>query len=253
MEPLEVLRSHPLLSLLPDAELLRLRRRSVTRRWKKDDVVFHRGDPCVGVHAVVSGSLVTMIEGESGRTLTLGTYGPGGYVGALAATDGGSYHVTAAAREASCTLLLTLRDFNAAVASLQDARERIIGLLCNEIRNNLQFLETILFHDVSTRLARIILHLQRRHAVAVEALPTIRFSQKEIAGLLGCSREWVGKELGKWREAGIIDIGRSQMVVRDRSALDQIAAARRQESQTKARNRSARTSAAVAARPGHWP
>jgi len=52
----------------------------------------------------------------------------------------------------------------------------------------------------------------------------LRFSQREIATLLGISREWVGQELIKWREAGYIELRRSRLIVRNKPALERIIA-----------------------------
>lgn len=226
MEPLEVLRSHPLLSPLPDADILKLRQRSIPKRWRKGEVLFRKGDPCDRLYGVVSGSLITVLEAENGKSQTIGTYGPGTFVGAIAALDSGPYGVTAMAREASCTLLVALRDFKAALKSLPDSHDRIVRLLCNELRNNLDYLESFLFHDISARLARLILYLQDRLGTADLKLPSIRFSQRQVADQLGCSREWVGMELRKLRDAGIIDIGRNHLLVRDRAALERLVGAR---------------------------
>jgi CRP/FNR family cyclic AMP-dependent transcriptional regulator len=225
MEIMEVLRSHPLLSQLPDADLLKLRNRSVTRRWRKGQVIFRKGDPCGGLYGIVSGSIVTAIEADNGKRQALGAYGPGTYVGALAALDGGAHHVTALAREASCTLFLTLGEYNSALARIPDSADRVIRLLCTELRNNLRYLESYVFLDVPVRLARLMLYLQPHHAGPGEKLPPIGFSQQEIADLLGCSREWVSRELGRWRDAGIIDIGRRHLVIRDKVALSRIVGA----------------------------
>jgi CRP/FNR family transcriptional regulator, cyclic AMP receptor protein len=226
MEPLEVLRSHPLLSPLPDVDLLKLRKRAITKFWKKGEVLYRKGGACLGLHGVVSGSVVTVLEAENGKSQTIGAYGPGTYVGAVAVLDGGPFQVTAMAREASCTLFLTRRDFNAAMASLPGSHDRIIRLLCNELRNNLDYLESFLFHDISARLARLILQLQQRLGTAEAKLPSIRFSQRQVAEQLGCSREWVGRELGKLRDAGLIDIGRNHLLIRDRTALERMVGAR---------------------------
>jgi CRP/FNR family transcriptional regulator, cyclic AMP receptor protein len=226
MEPMEMLRSHPLLSPLSDADIRKLRQRSIPKLWRKGAVLFRKGDPCEGLHGVVSGSLVTMLEAENGKSQTIGTYGPRTYIGAVAAIDGGPYGVTAIAREASCTLFVPLRDFNAALKNLPDSHDRIVRLLCNELRNNLDYLESLLFHDVSARLARLILHLQDRLGKTDVKLPSIRFSQRQIAEQLGCSREWIGRELGKLRNAGIIDMGRNHLLIRDRAALERMVGAR---------------------------
>jgi CRP-like cAMP-binding protein len=212
--------------MLPEGELCQLRQWAVTKRWKKGDTLFRKGDACDGMHGVLCGSIVTFIEGENGKSRSIGTFAPGSHVGMLSVIDGGIRHVTAVAREESSTLFLPRRDFAAAVAGRPDLSARIIGLLCDEIRNNYAHLETMVFLDVPARLARLVLFLQQRHAMADEQskLPSIRFSHREIADRLGLSREWVGRELVKWREAGIVEVRRSQLVIRDASALERIRA-----------------------------
>jgi CRP-like cAMP-binding protein len=226
MQPMESFRAHPILSMLPEVELCKLRQRAITKRWKKGDALFYKGDACDGMHGVLSGSIVTFIEHENGNSQSIGTYGPGSYVGMLSLIDGGIRHVTAMVREESSTVFLPRRDFTAAVAGRPDLSARIIGLLCDDIRNNFAHLETMVFLDVPARLARLILLLLQRHAMPDEQskLPSIRFSQREIADRLGLSREWVGRELVKWREAGIVEVRRSHLVIRDTAALERIRA-----------------------------
>jgi CRP-like cAMP-binding protein len=59
--------------------------------------------------------------------------------------------------------------------------------------------------------------------------PSLRLSQGEVAAMLGLSREWVSRELVKWRDEGIIDLGRKRIVIRDRPALERIFAQGRSE------------------------
>src|SRR5262245_11575748 len=134
MTPLECLRANPLLSMLPEAELGKLCKRAVTRRWKKNEVLFRKGDACDGMHGVISGCIITVMESENGGSQSIGTYGPGGHVAMLGLFDGGVRHVTAIAHEDSCTLVLPRRDFTAAVASRPELKDRLIGMLCQEVR-----------------------------------------------------------------------------------------------------------------------
>jgi len=55
------------------------------------------------------------------------------------------------------------------------------------------------------------------------AASILRVSQAELARMLGVSREFVNKQLVTWRDAGIIELGRRRLVVRDREALEQLA------------------------------
>ena len=83
----------------------------------------------------------------------------------------------------------------------------------------------MIFLDVPARLAGLLLLLHHRYAVVDgdTKKPSIYFSQKEIAELLGFSREWVGRELVKLRKAGIVELRRSRLVVRDKVALEELA------------------------------
>ena len=78
--------------------------------------------------------------------------------------------------------------------------------------------------DVPARLARLVLSLHQRFVQSDDSMVLIRFTQSELAALLGLSREWVGRELIKWRDAHIIDLSRRRIVIRDRPALERILA-----------------------------
>jgi CRP-like cAMP-binding protein len=50
----------------------------------------------------------------------------------------------------------------------------------------------------------------------------VRLSQEELAQMLGVTREIVSRQLAIWREAGVVEIGRGWIKVRDGEALDRI-------------------------------
>jgi CRP-like cAMP-binding protein len=129
------------------------------------------------------------------------------------------------AREATCALCLDRREFNDVVASRSELRGHIIAFLCRGIRSLYESYERMVVLDVPARLAGLLLLLHQRYAVADgdAKQPSIYFSQKEIAELLGFSREWVGRELVKLRDAGIVELRRSRLVVRDTVALQELA------------------------------
>jgi CRP/FNR family transcriptional regulator, cyclic AMP receptor protein len=56
------------------------------------------------------------------------------------------------------------------------------------------------------------------------AEPTkIRFSQRELANMLGGSRESVNKCLRNWQRTGLVRISEGSIVITDRRALENIA------------------------------
>lgn len=225
MDPLELLRANPLLSQLTETEIGGLRRRAVTRRWKKGEVIYRKGDTCNALIVILSGSALTVMHSESGTCHPTGMYGRGDILGVVPVLDGGRRQFTAVAREATAALCLDRREFNDVVASRPELRAYIIAYLCRGIRELYASHERIVLLDVPARLAGLLLLLQRRYAVADgnTKQPSIHFSQREVAELLGFSREWVGRELVKLRNAGVVELRRSRLIVRDAVALEELA------------------------------
>jgi CRP/FNR family transcriptional regulator, cyclic AMP receptor protein len=216
---------HPLLSAFTEAEMCYLHKRAVRKNWGKGQIIFRKGDPCSGMYYVFSGLIIAQLESDCGQSRPLSTYGPGNILGKLAMLDGGPHVVTAMAREASSALLLDRRDFMAIVASRTELYAHLYRHLCNDIRAFHETIEATVFLDVPGRLARLVLYLHQRHAMTDEKLkpPSLHFSQREIAELLGLSREWVARELAKWRKAGIVELRRNRLVIREKCALERMA------------------------------
>jgi CRP/FNR family transcriptional regulator, cyclic AMP receptor protein len=101
---------------------------------------------------------------------------------------------------------------------------RIIQVLCARLRRVTHLVEDSIFLNVPTRLARQVVALARgsRPTSEDDATATLHLSQNDLARMLGVSREFVGKQLALWREAGIIELGRRRLTIRDRGALEQL-------------------------------
>lgn len=225
MDLLESLRANPLLSQLTEAEVGRLRKRAITKHWKKGEVIYRKGDTCNALIVILSGSALTVMHSGSGICHPTGMYGRGDILGVVPVLDGGHRQFTALAREATSALCLDRRDFNDVVASRPELRAYIIAYLCRGVRGLYASHERMVLLDVPARLAGLLLLLHRRYAVADgdTKQPSIKFSQREVAELLGFSREWVSRELVKLRNAGIVELRRSRLIVRDEVALEKLA------------------------------
>lgn len=225
MDPLELLRGNPLLSQLTEPEIAGLRKRAITKRWKKGEVIFRKGDTCNALIVILSGSAITVMHSESGICHPTGLYGRGDILGVVPSLDGGHRQYTAVAREATSAVCFDRWDFNEVVANRPELRVHVIAFLCRGVRMLYASHERVVLLDVPARLAGLLLLLHRRYAVADGGAKqlSIHFSQREVAELLGFSREWVGRELVKLRKAGIVELRRSRLIVRNVAALEEMA------------------------------
>jgi CRP-like cAMP-binding protein len=219
MTPQDLLRLHPFLGVLTDAETRELLKRALTKRVPANSVVFRRDDPGDGLYGVLAGTVLIVAESADGRELILNQHDAGEFFGEVALLDGEGRSAGARTREASDLVFLGRGEFLAFLSQRPEAMLRIMALLCARLRRATNLVEDSAFLNVSSRLAKQLIALIDRGA------PTLRLSQKELAQMLGVSREFVSKQLAIWRDAGIVELGRRHLTVRDGRALEQLIAA----------------------------
>jgi CRP-like cAMP-binding protein len=216
MTPQELLRQHPFLGALTDVETRELLKRALTKHVAADTAVFRKDDPGDGLYGVLAGTVLIVAESAEGKELILNTHSAGEFFGEVALLDGEGRSAGARTREASDLVFLGRAEFLAFLGQRPEAMLRIMALLCARLRRATSLVEDSAFLNVSSRLAKQLIALIDRGA------PTLRLSQKELAQMLGVSREFVSKQLAIWREAGIVELGRRHLTVRDERALEQL-------------------------------
>jgi len=224
MTPQELLRLHPFLGALTDVEIRELLKRSVIKRIRAGAVVFRKGDPGDGLYGVLAGAVLIVAESADGKELILNTHAAGDFFGEVALLDGEGRSATARAREASDLVFLGRGEFLAFLGQRPEAMLRIMALLCARLRRATNLVEDAAFLNVSSRLAKQVIALVDRSRQGANGSASVRLSQRELAQMLGVTREFVGKQLAIWREAGIVELGRRHLIVRDERALEQLVA-----------------------------
>jgi len=220
MTPHDLFRQHPLLAVLREEETRELLKQSHIQRLAAGDVVFRKDDPGDGLYGVLEGRIVVTVESAEGKELILNMFGPGEFFGEIALLDGKGRTATAVARDASRLVFLSRAAFLPFLSQHHETAVRIIAFLCERLRRTTALVEDSAFLSVATRLAKQLAAL----AAAGPDDATVRLSQEELARTLGVTREIVSRQLAIWREAGVVEIGRGWIKVRDGEALDRIVA-----------------------------
>jgi CRP/FNR family cyclic AMP-dependent transcriptional regulator len=223
MTPQDLFRLHSFFGALTDGETRELLKRALTKRVAAGEVLFHKDDPGNGLYGVLSGSVLMVVESPEGRELILNMHGPGEFFGEVALLDGEGRSATGIAREASQLFFLGRTEFLAFLRQRPEAMVRIIAFLCARLRRATNLVEDSAFLNVPSRLAKQLIALIDGNRPR-DAAATLQISQNELARMLGVSREMVSKQLAVWREAGIVELGRRRLIVRDERALEQLIA-----------------------------
>jgi len=206
------------------------------RRFRRGETVFHAGDPGDALFIVESGQVkITLPPDDGSEPAILTTIGPGGFFGELALLDGAPRSATAVAIDAVSTMVLRRDAFDRLVDEAPPLRHALLATLAGEIRRLTAQVEDLHFLDLPGRLARHLLREVARERGLPDddpsALPSgeVRlpwpFTQAELAGMIGGSRQTVNRLLADFVADGLLRFEDDELVIPDPARL--AAAARR--------------------------
>ncbi|MCH8310344.1 MAG: Crp/Fnr family transcriptional regulator [Chloroflexi bacterium] len=223
-EPQEFLRRVPLLSGVPTAKISELTELLVTRNYRKNEIIFHRGDPGGSLHIIESGQVKILIQSESGDELLVDILKEGDFFGELALLDGFPRTATALALRDTSTRVLSREQFLKFLRGSADAAVGISVALAERLRESDERLAEIVFFDLSKRLGRRLLRLARTYGRrSPEGIVLdIPLSQRELAAFVGATRQSVNKALSQWERDGIIRRDGRLLILLDPQRLYQV-------------------------------
>lgn len=177
-------------------ELEALARRRV---FAKNSVVINEGDDSDNLYVLLSGKAVALRGDTAGRQLVVNRFGPFDYFGEMSFFDRGARCATVMTKERCEVLIVARNDFLAFVARHGDILWKVIHALMVKLRKATEQIESLAFLDVYGRLTRTLIENQDARGVIRE-----KFTQQELAEMVGSSRETVSRILNDLEEGGFI-------------------------------------------------
>jgi CRP-like cAMP-binding protein len=183
--------------------------------------LFTQGERADAFYILDEGEVEISVLSPGGRKLSLEIMTRGeifGEIGLFA----GQRTATATAIGAVRLRRIGRADLMARLRVEPDLALQVIDLLCDRLRTISAKLEERAFLPLPTRLASRLLHLGAKLSPTDGVIPV---SQADLADFAGATREAVAKTLGAWKAAGWVVLSRGAVTIRDKAALQAIAAA----------------------------
>lgn len=218
-ELIPFLKTVPLFADLSDPALAVIASVARLKRISKNVTIFDKDDPGDAAYVVRKGTIAITLNSVDGRELVIYEMHPGDCFGELALLTNQPRSAGAIAREASEVLAIPRAEFMAELSAQPQVMRHLNEIIAQRLRQSTERESALAFLDADTRLARILLHLDRQSSS--EGYVTI--SQDELSKRTGVARQTAAKTLGKWRRAGWIITGRGRIVVLDHGALRRLA------------------------------
>jgi CRP-like cAMP-binding protein len=191
------------------------------RRFARDEVLFHEGDPANSLHLLVKGRVAVQVTTSSGDVATLDVIGAGEVLGELAVLPGSHQRsATARALEPTETLVISDETFRELRLEHEPVTEALLGALAEQIRRLSARLLEALYVPADRRVLRRLAELAGEYGKGAESGPVlIPLTQDDLAGLAGTTRETVNRTLHREAEGGTVALARGRITVLDAPRL----------------------------------
>jgi CRP/FNR family transcriptional regulator/CRP/FNR family cyclic AMP-dependent transcriptional regulator len=221
---LAVLRSCALFRDVDDDALALVGASLRMRRFRRNEVIFHAGDPGDSLFIVESGSVKIVLASPEGEEAIIATLHRGDFFGELAVLDGAARSASAVAFEPTDVYTLSRVPFMRLVDEQPALRTALLASVAAELRRLTRHVEELHFLDLPGRLATRLVELAR------EADPTGRevrlswpYTQSELASMIGGTRQSVNRLLSGLSEEGLLRIEPEAIVIPDVERLARVA------------------------------
>jgi CRP/FNR family transcriptional regulator, cyclic AMP receptor protein len=188
------------------------------------EIVFAIGSPGDQMIALLRGTIRISVPSSDGKELLLAIIRPGEVFGELAVLDGKERSADAIAESLCMLAILDRKDILAFFERHPSAWPKLVSVLCQRLRHTDQAFAEVALLELPARLAKSMLRLVELDSTYMPGKkPVIRFSQRELANMVGGTRESVNRCLRNWQRNGIVQIAEGSIIITDQSALEEMA------------------------------
>jgi CRP/FNR family transcriptional regulator, cyclic AMP receptor protein len=190
------------------------------RRFRRNEVIFHQGDPGDSLHVVSSGTVKIVLPSAEGEEAIIATLRPGDFFGELSLLDGAPHSASVVALEPAETMALPRAVFYELLDRDPGLRDALLTGLAHELRRITRHVEELHFLDLPGRLAMRLSRLAReKDPESRQVSLDWPYTQSDLASMIGGTRQSVNKLLSGLVDEGFVIIERDTLVIPDVDAL----------------------------------
>ncbi|HEY5649070.1 MAG TPA: Crp/Fnr family transcriptional regulator [Nitrospiria bacterium] len=222
-----------LFSDLPDQDIKMMEETTRMEAVKRREVIFLPGDPAQTVFLLKTGRVKLSRINEDGKEWTMAILEPGEVFGELEMLEGSKRDTVAEALDDCSICVMQRPDFEAMLKKDPNTSLRLtklVGLRLKKIENRV---ENLVFRDVPSRLAQLLIQLSEEVGVkdARGILFRVKITHQDLASLIGSTRETVSATLGEFKKKGLIDIDQRRIILKDSKGLSDLVSSSKKQSQ----------------------
>jgi CRP/FNR family cyclic AMP-dependent transcriptional regulator len=188
---------------LPAEDIGSIERHGAVRTLRKNTIFIEKGQEASSLYVILSGRVKVYVADEGGKEKILAVQGPGDYLGDLSLLGDCPRTASAATLEDSSFLVLSKADFLECLGRNPQIALNLIRDLVSLANRLTEAVSDLALRDVYGRLVRV---LEEQAVEADGQRVTRRLTQREIASMIGASREMVSILLRDLKGGGYISV-----------------------------------------------
>ena len=203
----------PLFSNLSPPQLDNIGTHMTMRTIEKGEVILRQGELADTIFIIIAGQVKVYIsdEHDSHREVIVSTLGAGDFFGEISLFDQEPRTANVAALERTHVQTLSYETFQAVIEQSPDIARKVMSTMAARLRHADRQIGTLALMNISSRVSRTLLELaimSNGHRVVGEP-----FTQKDLAGMVGASREMVNRTLKALTDQGYIAVQRKSITI----------------------------------------
>jgi CRP/FNR family cyclic AMP-dependent transcriptional regulator len=184
------------------------------RTCRKGQILYSQEDRAEVLFLLKRGSVQLYRLTPSGKRLELAVIEPGTFFGEMPFIGESLRHTFAEAAEDSLICVMSRADIERLMRERSEGALRMIEVLSRRPALCEARLEEMAYRSVPARIAAVLTRLSQGHNGEV-----VSITHKELGDMIGALRESVTKVLDDFQRAGLVELGRGRVILRDVASL----------------------------------
>jgi hypothetical protein len=192
-------------------------------KFKKKQLIYSEGNRPSKLFFIIKGKVKTTKANDDGKSLVVGLYKEGDFLGYTALFHGFAYKESAEAMEDSELAIIPKEDFDQLIHQNPGIVKKFAQLLANNISEREEQLIHLAYNSLRKKVAEALVTLYRKYHNESKEKFSIDISRENLAAIAGTATESLIRTLSDFRSEKLIEIQDGTITVLNEKGLTNMA------------------------------
>lgn len=208
------IKSIPLFSGLEEKDLNSIGELVTKRSFPKNTIIINEGDDTDSLYLIISGKVKIVLSDEEGKEIIISILEPGDYFGELSLIDSEPRSARVITMTPCQFSIISKPEFTNLLEKNHNITINLLQGLSKRLRDANKNIESLALMDVYGRVARTLLQFAK--PVEGKLVISEKLTQKDIANMVGASREMVSRIFKDLTIGGYITVASGTITINEK-------------------------------------